>query len=70
MSPHGSPPGAKVLGNVEVGEGAKVGAGSLVLSDIPPHTTAVGIPARVIGRPRSERPALEMDHSLPRDYEI
>jgi serine O-acetyltransferase len=57
--------GAKVLGNVVIGEGAKIGAGSVVLTDIPPHTTAVGVPARVVGRPRSEQPALEMDQSLP-----
>ena len=57
--------GAKILGNIEVGEGAKVGAGSVVLQDVPPHTTAVGVPARIVGRPDSERPALEMDQALP-----
>ncbi|MBW2279890.1 MAG: serine O-acetyltransferase [Deltaproteobacteria bacterium] len=57
--------GAKVLGNVTIGEGAKIGAGSVVLEDIPPHTTAVGVPARVVGTPASEQPALEMDHNLP-----
>jgi serine O-acetyltransferase len=58
--------GAKVLGNVEIGEGAKIGAGSVVLEDVPPHTTVVGVPGRVVGRPGAEQPALEMDHSLPR----
>jgi serine O-acetyltransferase len=62
--------GAKVLGNVEVGEGAKIGAGSVVLCDIPPHSTAVGIPAKVVGRAVEEKPALEMDHTLPLDYSI
>jgi serine O-acetyltransferase len=57
--------GAKVLGNVTIGEGAKIGAGSVVLEDIPPHTTAVGVPARVVGTPASREPALEMDHNLP-----
>lgn len=38
--------GAKVLGNISVGEGAKIGAGSVVLKDVPPHTTVAGIPAK------------------------
>lgn len=63
--------GAKVLGNIEVGEGAKIGAGSIVLSPVPPHTTAVGVPARVVGGPLTALPALTMDHSLPKpDYAI
>ncbi len=57
--------GAKVLGNIEVGEGAKVGAGSVVLQDVPPHRTVVGVPARVVGRVRADRPALEMDQNDP-----
>jgi serine O-acetyltransferase len=40
--------GAAVLGAVRIGEGARVGAGSVVLKDVPPHTTAVGIPARAV----------------------
>ncbi|HQH70146.1 MAG TPA: serine O-acetyltransferase [Candidatus Hydrogenedentes bacterium] len=54
--------GAKILGNIEIGEGAKIGAGSVVLDNVPPHTTAVGVPARVVGRPKSQQPALDMDH--------
>lgn len=53
--------GAKILGNIEVGEGAKIAAGSLVLEDVPPHTTVAGVPAKVVGRPREESPALEME---------
>ena len=56
--------GAKILGNVVVGEGAKIGAGAVVLKDIPPHSTAVGVPAKVIGKPKADSPALEMDQSL------
>lgn len=41
--------GAQVLGDITVGEGAKVGANSVVTKDIPPHATAIGIPARVVG---------------------
>jgi serine O-acetyltransferase len=56
--------GAKILGNVNVGEGSKVAAGSVVLTDVPPHTTVAGIPAIVIGRPTTEEPSLEMDHGI------
>lgn len=40
--------GAKVLGNITIGEKSRVGANSVVLKDVPPHSTAVGIPARII----------------------
>lgn len=56
--------GAKVLGNVVIGEGAKIGAGSVVLNDVPPHCTVAGVPARPIGYPLHALPALEMDQSL------
>jgi len=42
--------GAKVLGKVRVGDGARVGAMAVVLDDVPPGCTAVGIPARIIWR--------------------
>jgi serine O-acetyltransferase len=41
--------GTKVLGNITIGEGAKIGAGSVVLKDVPPKTTSVGNPARLVG---------------------
>jgi serine O-acetyltransferase len=59
--------GAKILGNIEVGIGAKVAAGSVVLRDVPPHTTVAGIPARVVGRCTVAEPALEMDATFPYD---
>ena len=40
--------GAKILGNIEVGEGAKIGAGSVVTKDIPANVVAVGNPCRVL----------------------
>src|SRR5262249_53784234 len=57
--------GAQILGNIEIGKGAKVGAGSVVLRDVPPHTTVAGIPARVVGRCTVDEPALEMDATFP-----
>lgn len=56
--------GAKVLGNIEVGHGAKIGAGSVVLQPVPPHTTVAGVPARIVGTPCSEKPAMDMDQSF------
>ncbi|MGE5656728.1 MAG: serine O-acetyltransferase [Actinomycetota bacterium] len=42
--------GAKVLGNINIGEGVRVGAGSIVLRDVPDFCTVVGIPGRIISR--------------------
>ncbi|MBX3438450.1 MAG: serine O-acetyltransferase [Planctomycetaceae bacterium] len=60
--------GAKVLGNVEIGAGAKIGAGSVVLDAVPPHRTVAGVPARIVGMPHTTAPALEMDQSIPHVY--
>jgi len=40
--------GAKVLGGITVGEFSKIGAGAVVLKDVPPHATVVGIPGRIV----------------------
>ena len=56
--------GAKVLGDIDVGEGARIGAGSLVLESVPMHTTVAGVPARVVGGLMVSMPALEMDHRV------
>ena len=57
--------GAKVLGNVEIGAGAKIASGSVVLKDVPPHTTVAGVPAKVVGVPMVDQPALDMNQNLP-----
>lgn len=57
--------GAMVLGNVDIGDFAKIGAGSLVVASVPPGRTAVGVPARLVDRTPDPRPALNMDQSLP-----
>lgn len=54
---------ASVLGNIRVGENAKVGAGSVVVDDVPAHMTVVGVPARVVGT-ACLNPAREMDQRL------
>lgn len=56
--------GAIIIGNVTVGEGAKVGAGSVVLTNVDPHTTVAGIPAIKVGKPRGDQPALDMNHDI------
>jgi serine O-acetyltransferase len=57
--------GAKVLGAITIGDGARIGGGSVVLKDVPPHTTAVGVPARAVAwtDPRSGR--TERRENLP-----
>ncbi len=42
--------GAKLLGRISIGNGARIGANAVVISDVPPGATAVGVPARVIGK--------------------
>lgn len=59
--------GVKILGNIEVGEGAKIGAGSVVLDPVVAHTTVVGVPARAVGHPQSASPALDMNHDIQCD---
>lgn len=42
--------GAKVLGNITIGNGSRIGANSVVIEDVPPNSTVVGIPARIVGK--------------------
>ena len=54
--------GAKILGGITIGDSVTVGANSVVLKSVPPHSTVIGVPARVI-RVKGERlPEVAMDH--------
>lgn len=53
--------GAKVLGSITVGEGSKIGAGSVVLKAVPEHSTVVGIPGRVVVQ-NGQRVGKNLDH--------
>lgn len=55
---------ATILGNIEIGKGAKIGAGSVVLTPVPEHTTVAGVPAKIVGCPDCEKPALNMDQDI------
>lgn len=56
--------GAKVLGNIIVGDCSRIGAGSVVLKEVPPRTTVAGVPAKVIGEAGCAQPALVMDQMV------
>lgn len=61
--------GVTILGNIRVGANSKIGAGSVVLKEIPPNCTAVGIPARLVGKPQPKlQPSLSMDQVSGYDY--
>jgi serine O-acetyltransferase len=53
--------GAKIMGNIEVGPCARIGAGSVVLRSVPPNTTVAGVPARVIGEAGCPEPSRSMN---------
>jgi len=56
--------GSKVLGNIEVGEGAKVAAGSVVLKSVAPHCTVAGVPAKPVGACAEPIPSETMDQNF------
>lgn len=53
--------GAKILGSFTIGENSKIGAGSVVLQEVPPNSTVVGVPGRVVKRNDVKVPREEMD---------
>ncbi len=59
--------GAKILGNIEIGENSRVAAGSVVLRPVPPHSTVAGVPARLVGTTGDAEPARVMDQMIVDD---
>ncbi len=59
--------GAKVLGNISVGNCSRIAAGSVVLKDVPPQTTVAGVPAREVGPAGCPEPSLAMDQRVDPD---
>ena len=57
--------GAKILGNMNIGSSARIGAGSVVLHHVPDGTTVAGVPAKVIANNHKDYPAQNMDQLLP-----
>ena len=68
-------PGTCILGNIKICDGAKIGVCSVVLKEVPPRTTVVGNPARVVGGKDNpikldKMPSFTMDHTSWSDYVI
>lgn len=59
--------GAKVLGNLEIGHCARIAAGSVVLSPVPPNTTVAGVPAKIVGQTGCAEPSRTMDQIIEDD---
>lgn len=56
--------GAKVLGNIRVGNCCRIAAGSVVLEEVPPCKTVAGVPARIVGEAGCDQPSVRMDQLL------
>ena len=58
--------GAKIIGSFTVGENSKIGAGSVVIEEVPPNCTVVGVPGRIVKRNNVKIPRSDMDQcNLP-----
>ena len=54
--------GAKVMGNITIGEYSKIGTGAVVLKDVPPQSTCVGVPGRIVKRRGVRHEEVDLDH--------
>jgi len=59
--------GAKILGNISIGDCARIAAGSVVLKDVPAKSTVAGVPAKVVGEAGCAQPASRMDQIISDD---
>ncbi len=59
--------GSKILGNITIGEGSQVYAGSVVLEDVPPRSAVAGVPAEIVGHTDEDMPSLYMNQLLSRE---
>ena len=57
--------GAKVLGNIKIGNCSKIAAGSVVLADVPKCKTVAGVPAKIVGEAGCDQPSVSMDQIFP-----
>lgn len=57
--------GAKILGNIDIGDFVRIGAGSVVIEDVPPHSTVVGIPGRIVQRASLDEDGNLMHNHIP-----
>ncbi|MGZ9189676.1 MAG: serine O-acetyltransferase [Nitrospira sp.] len=55
--------GAKILGGIRIGDNVKIGANSVVLKNVPPNSTVIGVPARIIKTQGERLPDATMDHT-------
>ena len=63
--------GAKILGSFTIGENSKIGAGSVVLEEVPPNCTVVGVPGRIVRMDNKKIPRSDLDQiHLPDPYEM
>lgn len=56
--------GAKVLGNIRIGNCSRIAAGSVVLHEVPPCKTVAGVPAKIVGEAGCSQPSITMDHLI------